>query len=58
MVEIRCEWDIGSDGIVFTSRQVAEKWLHNNWPDSIPETWPEAEDEGLLDFRTLTVISA
>lgn len=30
MFKIWCEWDVGQEGLVFTTEVAAEKWLANN----------------------------
>lgn len=65
MFEIFCEWDIGHEGLIFTSEAAANKWMldNENLADCFEDglTGQAGIDDligaGLLGTNQLTVIS-
>jgi hypothetical protein len=59
MIRITCEWDIGCDNMVFTSKEKAREWLETHAESNLPleegDTIDTLFEEGLLGFETLTV---
>ena len=58
---INSEWDIGSEYLVFFSKEAAMKWLDNNpnIDDIVEEdggTLNDIIDEGLISFSALEII--
>jgi len=58
---INSEWDIGSEYLVFSSKEAAMKWLDNNpnIDDIVEEdggTLNDIIDEGLISFSALEII--
>ena len=54
MFEIWCEWDIGTDGMIFPTLEVAKKHARFNYEvcgcDEM-EPFEEAEECGLIQYR-------
>ncbi len=62
MITIWCEYDYGQEGLVFTTEEVAEKWLKNAVdssyvPDAGMETYEELDQNGLISFDEVAVIT-
>lgn len=58
MFSIWCEWDIGQEGVVFKSKEEANKWLLGNY--SLPECFEDglSGQEGidnLIDAGLLSI---
>lgn len=58
MYSIWCEWDIGIEGKIFSTLEVAEKHARINLEAcGIDETFEELTDERLIGFDEVEVIS-
>ncbi|ATS93445.1 hypothetical protein P1A145kb_p045 [Pectobacterium phage DU_PP_I] len=65
MFDIFCEWDVGQEGVLFTSEEAANNWMLNN--DNLKDcfedglTGQEGIDDlisaGLLGTNYLTVLN-
>jgi len=58
---INSEWDIGSEYLVFSTKEAAMKWLDNNpnIDDILEEdggTLNDIIDEGLISFSALEIV--
>ena len=58
MYEIWCEWDIGVEGKIFSTLEVAEKHARINLEAcDIEESLEELKSEGLIGFDSVDVIT-
>ena len=58
MYSVWCEWDIGLEGKIFATEEVAIKHAKYNLEAcDIEESYEELEDEGLIGVDSLEVIS-
>lgn len=63
MYNIWCEWDVGQEGLIFSTKKKAQAWLENN--DNLKECYEEIEgcdsvadlinNEGLVGINKLVV---
>lgn len=59
MYKAWCEWDIGLDDKVFTSKRAAEEYIRSIWHDCgfDPDfSYDDAKEENMLGFVKLEVI--
>lgn len=59
MYKAWCEWDIGLDEVVFTSKTAAENHIRSIWKDcgfDDEYTYDDAVEESLIGFVKLEVI--
>lgn len=58
MYTVRCEWDIGIEGLVFTTKEVAIRHANINLEAcGIEEDYDELHDGGLIGLNVVEVIS-
>lgn len=56
MYTVWCEWDIGIEGKVFATKEVAEKHARDCLESSgIDESWEECRAEGLIGFDSVEI---
>lgn len=57
LLQLRCEWDIGQDDLVFTSLAKAREWTRKHLEYAgIGESLEECVAEGLVSFRQVKVL--
>jgi hypothetical protein len=57
MIKLYCEWDIGHEGVVFTSKEKAREWARKHLAYAgVEETLEECEDYGLIGYETVEVV--
>lgn len=57
MYMIYCEWEIGEERTVFSSKEVAREWARKTLAMSgINETLEELEDENLIGYVKVTFV--
>lgn len=65
MLKVWCEWDVGQEGLLFTSEIKARAWILNNPnieemaknDDQEVSTWVEGvEADGLISYEALEVV--
>lgn len=52
---VECEWDIGHEYLIFTSKKAALTWINYAWQEGIDMSVEEAFREGLVSIRELVV---
>lgn len=54
---IYCEWEIGEERTVFSTKEVAREWARKTLAMSgIDETLEELEDENLIGYKKVTFV--
>lgn len=54
----RAEWDLGQDGVIFTSHKAFEQWATDRMAEQdIALTYTQAAAEGLVGSALVTVIT-
>ena len=54
----RAEWDLGQDGVIFTSHKAFEQWATDRMAEQgVDLTYAEAAAQGLVGSNLVTVIT-
>lgn len=57
MFTVWCEWDIGLEGKIFATYEVAKAWAIGGLADvDVEDTFEALKAEGLIDIEALDVI--
>ena len=52
------EWDLGQDGVIFTSHKAFKQWATDRMVESgVDHTYDEAAAQGLVGSKPVTVIT-
>lgn len=58
LYKVICEWDVGQEGLVFTSKEEAKEWVDNNSyldPKETGESREDLWDQALVDIEEVSV---